>query len=127
MPPKEGPRRPPKRAAPVAATDVGFAYGAEKEREGQLEKDRKIERLRIEIRRLHVEGAESRPQSSLIAFSAIPAVEQRAAIGEREEESKVSLKEFLRYDTPKFKGEEGEDPQGFLRETKKGNEKVTMH
>ena len=40
-------------------------------------------------------------------------------MGERVEESKVSLKEFLRYDTPKFKGEEGEDPQGFLREMKK--------
>ena len=38
---------------------------------------------------------------------------------EEAEESKVSLKEFLRYDNPKFKEEEGEDPQGFLRETEK--------
>ena len=40
-------------------------------------------------------------------------------MGERAEESKVSFKEFLRYDILEFKGEEGEDPQGFLRETEK--------
>ena len=97
---------------------MGSVHGAVEE-DPQLEKDREIERLRLEIRRLHAEGVESRPQSSSIAFSAVPAVEQRAPVEERAEESKVSLKEFLRYDTPEFKGEEGEDPQGFLRETEK--------
>ena len=70
MPPKEGPRRPPKRASPVAAADVGSAYGAKEEREGQIEKDKEIERLRLEIRRLRAEGAGSRPQSSSTAVLA---------------------------------------------------------
>ena len=75
--------------------------------------------MRLEIQRLHAERARGRPQSSSIDFSTTPAAEQRVAVGERIEESKVSLKEFLRYDTSKFKGEEGEDPQGFLREIEK--------
>ena len=111
MPPKEGPRRPLKRAAPAAAADMGSAYGVEEEREAQIEKDKEIERLRLEIRRLRAEGTESRPQSSSTVSPAVPAAEQRAAVGERAKRSKVSLREFLRYDTPKFKGEEGEDPQ----------------
>ena len=115
MAPKEGPRRPPKRAA----ADVGSTFGAEREKEDQTEKDREIERLRLEIRRHRAEGIGSRPQSSSTAFPAVPAAEQRAAVRERAERSKVSLREFLRYDTPKFKGEEGEDLQGFLRETEK--------
>ena len=49
MPPKEGPRHPLKRAASATAADVGSAYDAEEERECQLEKDREIERLRLEI------------------------------------------------------------------------------
>ena len=68
MPPKEGPRRPPKRAAPAAAADVGSAYGVEAEREAQIEKDKEIERLRSEIRRLRKEGTGSRPQSSSTAL-----------------------------------------------------------
>ena len=31
----------------------------------------------------------------------------------------MSLREFLRYNAPKFMGEDDEDPQGFLRGTKK--------
>ena len=34
-------------------------------------------------------------------------------------EGEVSLKEFLNYGTPKFRGELGEDTQEFLEETKK--------
>ena len=75
--------------------------------------------MRLEIRRLCVEGAESRPQSSSTAFPAVSVAEQRAVVRERVEKSKVSSKEFLRYDTPEFKGEEGEDPQGFLRKMEK--------
>ena len=85
---KEGQCHPPKRTAPATATDVGSAYGAEEEEDFQLEKDRKIERLRLEIRRLRIEGARGRPQSSSIAFPAVPTVEQRAAAGERVEESR---------------------------------------
>ena len=111
MPPKEGPRRPPKRAAPVAAADVGSAYGVEAEREAQIEKDKEIERLRSKIRRLQAEGTESRPQSSSTALPAVLVAEQWTAVEERTRRSKVSLRKFLRYDTPEFKGEEGEDPQ----------------
>ena len=75
--------------------------------------------MRLEIRRLRAEGARGRPQSSPADLSAAPIAEQRVAARERTEESQVSLKEFLRYDTPEFRGEDGEDPQGFLRETEK--------
>ena len=119
MPPKEGPRRTPKKAAPAVAADMGSAYGVEEEREAQIEKDKEIERLRSEIHRLRAERTGSRPQSSSTALPAVPVTEQRAAVEERTRRSKVSLREFLRYDTPEFKGEEGEDPQGFLRETEK--------
>ena len=34
-------------------------------------------------------------------------------------EGEVSLKEFLSYGTPEFRGELGEDPQEFLEETEK--------
>ena len=72
--------------------------------------------MRLEIQRLRAKGVGSRPQSSL---TAVPAAVQRIAVREEAEESKVSLKEFLRYDTPEFRGEDGEDPQGFLREIEK--------
>ena len=60
MPPKEGPRRPPKRAAPATAADMGSTYGVEEEREAQIEKYKKIEQLRLEIRRLRTEGTGSK-------------------------------------------------------------------
>ena len=71
MAPKEGPRRLPKRAVPEAVADVGSAHGTVEE-DLQLEKDREIERLRLEIQRLHAEGARSRPQSS---STAVPVAE----------------------------------------------------
>ena len=48
MEPKEGPRRPPKRAVPGAVTDIGSTHGTA-EADFQIEKDREIERLRLEI------------------------------------------------------------------------------
>ena len=118
MAPKEGSRRPSKRAVPEAVTDVGSAHGTAEE-DFQIEQDREIEWLRLEIRRLRAEGAGGRPQSSSANLPVAPVAEQRVAARERIEEGKVSLKEFLRYDTPKFWGEDGKDLQGFLRKTKK--------
>ena len=96
MAPKEGPRHPSKRAVPEAVTDVGSAHGTAEE-DFQIEKDREIERLRLEIRRLRAEGARGRPQSSSADLPAAPIAEQRVAARERIEESNASLKEFLRY------------------------------
>ena len=48
MAPKEGPRRPSKRAVPEVVTNVGSAHGTAEE-DLQIEKDREIERLRLEI------------------------------------------------------------------------------
>ena len=79
---KEGLHHPPNRTAPKAVADVGSMHGEAVE-DPQLRKDREIEWVRLEIQRLRAEGTGSRPQSSLTAFPAVPAAEQRAAVGER--------------------------------------------
>ena len=45
---KEGPHRPQKRVALAEATDSGSASGAAEYEDTRSEKDRKIERLRLE-------------------------------------------------------------------------------
>ena len=107
MAPKRGSGHPRKRAAPA---DLGSTHGEAEYEDTQSEKDREIERLRLEVQRLHEEGAIGRSQSSSTTFPTALAAEQRAAIWERIEESKLSLREFLRYDTLEFIGEDGEDP-----------------
>ena len=111
-----GPR---KEATPATVVDLGSTHGEAEYEDTQSKKDREIERLRLEIQRLHEEGTRGRSQSSSIAFPTASTAEQRVAVGERIEESRVSLREFLRYDTSGFRGKDGEDPQGFLRETEK--------
>ena len=81
--------------------------------------EREIERLRSKNRRLREAETRGRSRSSSTAFPAAPVVAQRVAAKERPEEGIVSLLEFLRYNTLKFMGEDGEDPQGFLREIDK--------
>ena len=75
--------------------------------------------MRSENRRLREVEARGRSRSSSTAYPAAPIAEARAAARGRSEESTVSLKKFLRYNTPKFTGEDGEDPQKFLREIEK--------
>ena len=50
---KRGRGRPPKRAAPEAAADIGPAHGDTVPDVPQSDKKREIERLRTEIQRLH--------------------------------------------------------------------------
>ena len=116
---KEGPCHPPKRMAPVEAIESGYVGGRRERRDARSEIERKVERLRLENRRLREVEARGRSRSSSTAFPAAPIAEPKAASKEISEESTVSLLEFLRYNTPEFMGEEGEDPQGFLRETEK--------
>ena len=75
MAPKKGPSRPQKRAAPADAIDLGSMHGETEYGDTQSEKDREIERLRLENRRLQEEGTRGRFQSSSIAFPVAPTVE----------------------------------------------------
>ena len=78
-----------------------------------------MEKLRSENKRFHEVEARRRSQSSSTATPAAPIAEPRVAAKERPREHTVSLWEFLTYNTPEFTGEDGEDSQGFLRETEK--------
>ena len=49
---ERGPDSPPRRAAPEAVADIGSAHGETEQDAVQLEKDREIERLKLEIQRL---------------------------------------------------------------------------
>ena len=119
MAPKEGPRHPPRRRSPAKARESGYADERREWQDTRSEIERKVERLRSENQRLREAKARGRSRSSSIAYPAAPIVEPRAASRGRSEESIVSLREFLRYNTSKFMGEDGEDPQGFLKETEK--------
>ena len=78
-----------------------------------------MEKLRSENRRFREAEARRRSQSSSTATPAAPIAETRATVRAEPRENTVSLREFLTYNTPKFTDEDGEDPQGFLRETEK--------
>ena len=116
---KEGPCRPPKRMAPAEARESGYAGERRERRDVQSKIERKVERLRSKNQRLQEVEARGRSWSSFTAFLAAPIAEPRATARGRSEESTVSLREFLRYNTLEFTGEDGEDPQGFLREIEK--------
>ena len=119
MAPKEGPRRPPRRRSPVEARESGYAGERRERRDARSEIEIKVERLRSENQRLREAEARGRSRSSFTTYPAAPIVEPRAAARGRSGESTVSLRNFLRYNTSEFTGEDGEDPQGFLRETEK--------
>ena len=78
-----------------------------------------MEKLRSENRRFREAEARRRSQSTSTAAPVAPIAETRTAVRERPKEHTVSLQKFLTYNTSEFMGEDGEDPQGFLRETKK--------
>ena len=120
MTPKEGPRRPPRRKSPAEASESEYAGERRRERRDRRSKlEIEVEKLRSENRRFCEAEARRRSQSSSTATPAAPVAETRAAVRERPREHTVSLRESLTYNTPKFMGEDGEDPQGFLRETEK--------
>ena len=72
MAPKRGSSYPRKEAAPATVADLGSACG---EVEHEDSRQRKIERLRSEIQKLHEEGDKGRSQSSSTAFLATLAAE----------------------------------------------------
>ena len=115
MAPKRGRGRPPKRAAPEAVADAGPAHGDTVPDVAQADKDREIERLRAEIQRLQ-EATRDRSQASSTSLPVPAAPESRKVARMTTGEGEVSLKEFLSYGTPEFRGELGEDPQEFLEE-----------
>ena len=72
---KEGSRHPPKRVAPAEAPDSGYAGVREEQKDARSEMERKMERLRLENRRLREAEARGRSQLSSIAFPVAPVVE----------------------------------------------------
>ena len=119
MAPKEGPRRPPRRKSPAEMTESEYASERRERRDRRSETEKEIERLRSENRRLQEEETRRRSRSSSTAGPAALIAEPRVAARERSREHTMSLREFLTYNTPEFTGEDGEDPQRFLRETEK--------
>ena len=119
MAPKEGPCRPPRRKSLVEMTESEYASERRERRDRRSEIDLKMERLRSENRRLREAEARRRSRSSSTAGPAAPIAQPRVAAKERSREHTVSLREFLTYNTLEFTGEDGEDPQRFLRETEK--------
>ena len=96
-----------------------YASERRERRDRRSETEMEIERLRSENRRLQKAEARRRSWSTSTAYPTTPIAEPRAAARKRSREHTYSLREFLTYNTPKFTGEDGEDPQGFLRETEK--------
>ena len=62
---------------------------------------------------------QDRSQTSSTLLPVPTAPESRKTATMTMGEGEVSLKEFLSYGTPEFRGELGEDPQEFLEETEK--------
>ena len=110
MAPKEGPRRPPRRKSPAKASELEYAGERSERRDRRSELEIEVEKLRSENRKFREAEARRRSQSSSTAAPAAPMAETRAAVRERPREHTVSLREFLTYNTPKFTGEDGEDP-----------------
>ena len=96
-----------------------YASERRERRDRRSEIEIEMERLRLENRRLREAEARRRSQLSSTTCPAAPIAEPRVATRERSREHTVSLREFLMYNTPEFMGEDGEDPQRFLRETEK--------
>ena len=120
MAPKEGPRRPSRRKSPAEASESEYVGERRRERrDRRSELKIEVEKLRSENRRFREAEARRRSQSSSTATPAAPIAEPRVAARERSREHTISLWEFLTYNTLEFMGEDGEDPQGFLRETEK--------
>ena len=118
MAPKRGRGHPSKRAAPETAADIGPAHGDIVPDVTQSDKDKEIERLRIEIQRLH-EVTRDRSQTSSMSLPMPAAPESRKVARTMMGEGEVSLKDFLNYCTLEFRGKLGEDPQEFLEKTEK--------
>ena len=120
MAPKEGPRRPPRRKSPAEASESEYAGERRSERrDRRSELEIEVEKLRSENRRFREAEARRRSQSSSTATLVALIVEPRVAAREKSRKHTVSLWEFLTYNTPKFMGKDGEDPQRFLREIEK--------
>ena len=119
MAPKEGSYRPPRRKSLAEMTESKYASERRERRDRRSEIEIEMERLRSENIRLREAEARRRSRSSSTAGPVAPVAEPRVATRKRSREHTVSLREFLTYNTPKFKGEDGEDPQEFLRETEK--------
>ena len=137
MAPKRGPGHLRKRTEPeeeaVADTTSNRSQPAESRRSTRLSADewRELEALRVENEALRAERARSRtPMSVSVHPPAPPAVPAPSSVQAPIEtlrriatriaiDESVSVQDFLRLKTPRFSGEEGEDPQKFLKETEK--------
>ena len=86
---------------------------------GEGEKDQEIEMLRQEIQRLRKKVARSKAQASSATSSMPTATVSKKIIRRRLDEEGISLQDFLRLKTPKFKRERREDLLEFLEELEK--------
>ena len=76
---------------------------------GEGEKDQEIEMLRQEIQRLRKEVARSKSQASSTTSPMPTTTMSKKIIRRRLDEEVISLQDFLRLKTPKFREERGED------------------
>ena len=123
MAPKRGRSHPSKRAALEAVVYVSPIHGDTVLDVTQSDKNREIERLRIEIQRLH-EVTQDRSQTSLTSLPMPAEPESRKIARTMMGEGEVSLKEFLNYGTLEFR-ELGEDLQEFLEEIEKVTKRLS--
>ena len=84
-----------------------------------------MERLREENQKLR-EVVKSKSQASS-ATSPVPVVPiPKRVMRRRLDEEEISLQDFFRLKTPKFRGKRGEDPQEFLKEIEKSDKEAAM-
>ena len=119
MEPKRGSGRPPKRVALETVADIGSTHDEAAQDLTQSEKDKEIKRLRFKNQRLQEKVARGKSQTSSTSVPMPSAPKSRRVARRTTDEEEVSLRDFLRYGTPEYRGEIGEDPQEFLKETKK--------
>ena len=90
--------------------DVSPTLGEPQHDPAQTKWDLEMERLREENRRLREEIIRGKSQASSATSPALVAPVPERVVRRRLDEEKISLQDFLRSKTPKFRGERGEDP-----------------
>ena len=86
-----------------------------------MDERRELEVLQTENATFRVERAHSRSQ----VFASVPTLAPRKIVTRVSDDEGVMVQDFLKLKTPDFRGEEGEDPQEFLEETKKMTQRLT--
>ena len=135
MAPKRGRGRPKKRTETEIEAEVDSTPSEPQQAESRqstrlsVEERRELEALRAENATLRAERARSKtqvsasrsPQTSTQTPISIP----RKMVTRVPEDEGVSIHDFLKLRTPKFRGEEGEDPQEFLEKIEKMTHRLT--